>query len=82
MPVTPEEVRKQVAGCFEIPPAEARNSLRFREDLAADSIDMLALACGLETAFGTAISVHALQRFRSVHDVVDYFSASRGGIWQ
>ncbi|MBI1735328.1 MAG: acyl carrier protein [Candidatus Rokubacteria bacterium] len=51
------------------PRAALRPDSRLREDLGADSLDLIVLACELEERFGIAVPDSALERTRTVADV-------------
>lgn len=52
---------------------------RFREDLEADSLDLVELIMGFEDKFGTEISDEDAQKITTVGEAVAYIEAHRGG---
>ena len=51
---------------------------RFREDLEADSLDLVELIMGFEDKFGTEISDEAAQKITTVGEAVAYIDAHSG----
>lgn len=60
---------------FELKPDQITNSLNFKEDLNADSIDIVEFVLELEDTFGAEISDEAAENLITVGDAVDYISA-------
>jgi acyl carrier protein len=52
---------------------------RFREDLEADSLDLVELIMAFEDKFGAEISDEAAQKITTVGEAVEYIDAHRGG---
>lgn len=59
-----------VAGRFRTTPAALGPDTRLREDLGADSLDLVVLACELEDRFGVEIPDTALDGARTIGDVL------------
>ena len=51
---------------------------RFREDLEADSLDLVELIMAFEDKFGIEISDEEAEKMVTVKDVLDYISAKKG----
>lgn len=67
--ITTSEALTVLAGRFRTTPAALGPDARLREDLGADSLDLIVLACELEERFGFAVPDSALDRTRTVADV-------------
>jgi acyl carrier protein len=50
---------------------------RFREDLEADSLDLVELIMAFEDKFGAEISDEEAQKIKTVGDVIDYIDAHK-----
>jgi len=68
------EVIRLVAEVTHCPLAEVTPSSRFIEDLEANSLDVVELACLAEEYFGKKIPDSALPQFRTVSDVINYLA--------
>ena len=66
----PQDIRHLVAGFFEVPGAELKSDTGLREDLGADSLDMLALAITLEDCLSIDIPNRCIMELKTVGDVV------------
>ena len=76
MPTSIEsEVLHLVAEVTRRPVAEVKPESRFIEDLEANSLDVVELACLAEEHFGKRIPDSALPDFRTVRDVINYLAA-------
>ena len=47
----------------------------FKDDLGADSLDLVELVMGLEDAFDASIPTEDLEKLSTVQDVMDYLKA-------
>lgn len=63
-------VRRLVAEHLAVSPAELVSEVSLRDDLAADSLDLVELAVGLEAAFAIAVPESILDRVRTYGDLV------------
>lgn len=70
-----ELIRNHLAEELELDPAEIGESTRFREDLAIDSLDLLALAQELEDRLGVKVPEDQAAELRTVGDVADFVVA-------
>ncbi len=66
------KVKKAVFDQFGV---HATRSMRFKEDLKADSLDTVELTFALEDAFGIEIPDKDCARLHTVGSVIDYLSA-------
>ena len=58
--------------------AKINPDARFREDLEADSLDLVELIMAFEDKFGTEISDEDAQKITTVGEAVTYIDAHRG----
>ena len=58
--------------------AQVTPEARFREDLGADSLDLVELVMEFEERFGGEISDETAQQIKTVGDVVKYIEAQGG----
>jgi acyl carrier protein len=63
-------VRRLVAARLAVDPEELTADTSLTEDLAADSLDLLELACDLEDALGLSITETAMGRLRTYRELV------------
>ena len=67
-----ERVKKIVVDLLGVEPDKVTQEARFREDLEADSLDLVELIMEFEEQFGGTISDEDAQQIRTVGQVVDY----------
>ncbi len=67
-----ERVKKILIDQLNVDAAEVTPQARFREDLQADSLDLVELIMNLEDEFGGEISDEEAQRITSVGDAVAF----------
>ena len=67
-----ERVKKIVVDLLGVEPDKVTREARFREDLEADSLDLVELIMEFEEQFGGTISDDAAQQIRTVGQAVDY----------
>jgi acyl carrier protein len=68
-------VRSHLSSELEIEPARVDETTRFKEDLDADSLDLVTLVMELEDTFGVRIPDEEAARIVSVGQAVDYIFA-------
>jgi acyl carrier protein len=73
-----ELIRNHLANELELDPAEIAETTRFREDLAIDSLDLLALAQELEDRLGVKVPEDQAADLKTVGDVADFVIAQAG----
>ncbi len=72
-----EEVKAIIVDLLGVPAEEVTREARFREDLQADSLDLVELIMAFEEKFGAQISDEDAQKITTVGHVVDYVEAHR-----
>ena len=68
-------VRSHLSSELEIEPASVDETTRFKEDLDADSLDLVTLVMELEDTYGVRIPDEEAARIVSVGQAVDYILA-------
>jgi len=68
-------VKTIIADLLGVDPEKITPEARFREELEADSLDLVELIMAFEDKFGAEISDEAAQKILSVGDVVEYIAA-------
>jgi acyl carrier protein len=69
---TQEELKKVVVDLLGVDEAKVTPEARFREDLEADSLDLVELIMAFEDKFGTEISDEDAQKITTVGEAVKY----------
>ena len=69
---TCEKIRDVIVDLLEVEPEKVTRDARFREDLEADSLDLVELIMEFEEQFGSTISDEEAQQLTTVGQVVDY----------
>jgi acyl carrier protein len=67
-----EQVKKIVVDLLGVEPEKVTREARFREDLEADSLDLVELIMEFEERFGETVSDEDAQQLMTVGQVVDY----------
>jgi acyl carrier protein len=67
-----ELVRSHLASELEVEPERIEDSTRFKEDLDADSLDLVTLVMELEDSYGVRIPDEDAARIATVGQAVDY----------
>jgi acyl carrier protein len=67
-----EKIRDVIVDLLEVEPERVTRDARFREDLEADSLDLVELIMEFEEQFGSTISDEEAQQLTTVGQVVDY----------
>lgn len=68
------KIAEILADRFELKTEQITNTLNFKEDLNADSIDIVEFVLELEDTFGAEIADEAAENLVTVGDAVDYIS--------
>lgn len=75
MASTEERVRDIIVELLGVDPTRVTREARFREDLEADSLDLVELIMEFEQEFGGEISDEEAQKIETVGQAVDYLEA-------
>ncbi len=75
MASTEERVREIIVELLGVDASKVTRDARFREDLEADSLDLVELIMEFEQRFGSDISDEDAQKLETVGDVVDYIDS-------
>jgi acyl carrier protein len=67
-----ERVVKIIVDLLSVEPEKVTMDARFREDLGADSLDLVELVIAFEEEFGGTISDEEAQQIKTVGDAVRY----------
>ena len=70
-----ERIRAHLAAELEIEPARIADDTRFKEDLEADSFDLLELTVELEDTYGIRIPDEEAARILTVGQAADFVAA-------
>ena len=70
-----ELIRAHLADELELDPARITEATHFREDLAADSLDLYTLVQELEDSYGVKMSDEEAARIHTVREAVDFVVA-------
>lgn len=79
MAATFEDIKKVIVDLLGVEPEKITREARFREDLGADSLDLVEMIMEFEERFGQTISDEEAQQLRTVGDVVDYVGQHKAG---
>lgn len=72
-----EKVKQIIAGKMSISEDDITVDTKLKEDLQADSLDMVELVMAAEDEFGVEIDEDAVREFSTVGDVVKYIEANK-----
>ncbi len=72
-----DEVQKILAKQLRIDPSKVQLSSRIKEDLGADSLNILQLLMKIEDDYGIVIPDEKLAAFETVQDVITYLDAQK-----
>ncbi len=78
MASTEERVRDIIVELLGVDPSKVTRDARFREDLEADSLDLVELIMEFEQEFGGEISDEEAQKIETVGQAVDYLQGRMG----
>ena len=70
-----ERIREHLAAELEVDPARIQENTRFKEDLEADSLDLVELVMELEDSYGIRIPDEEAVKILTVGQAADYVSA-------
>jgi acyl carrier protein len=76
MSATFDELKKVVVELLGVDEAKVTPEARFREELEADSLDLVELIMAFEDKFGAEISDEDAQKIATVGDAVAYIEAN------
>jgi acyl carrier protein len=76
---TEERVRDIIVELLGSDPAKVNPEARFREDLEADSLDLVELIMKIEEEFGGEISDEEAQKITTVGEAIHYIDTRMGG---
>lgn len=74
-----EEVKKIVMDKLNVAEDQIGSEARFREDLKADSLDLVELIMAFEEAFGGEIKDEDAQKITTVGEAVSYLERAQAG---
>jgi acyl carrier protein len=74
-----EDIKKVIVDLLGVEPEKVTREARFREDLGADSLDLVEMIMEFEERFGQTISDEDAQQLRTVGNVVDYVEQHKAG---
>ncbi len=72
---TEERVRKIIVDLLGVDASKVTRDARFREDLEADSLDLVELIMEFEQEFGGEISDDEAQKIETVGQVIEYIDS-------
>jgi acyl carrier protein len=70
-----ERIKAIIVELLGVDPAKVTSEARFREDLEADSLDLVELIMEFEDKFGSEISDEDAQKITTVGQAVEYIEA-------
>lgn len=70
-----DQVKEIIVDKLGVEPAKVTSEARFREDLEADSLDLVELIMEFEEKFGGEISDEEAQKITTVGDAVSYLES-------
>jgi acyl carrier protein len=76
---TEERVKKIIVNLLGVKPEDVLREKKFREDLEADSLDLVELIMAFEEEFGGEISDEDAQKITTVGEAVEYVETKMTG---
>ncbi len=73
-----DRIRDIIVELLGVEPDKVTREARFREDLEADSLDLVELIMEFEQEFNSEISDEEAQKIKTVGDAIDYLEAHMG----
>jgi acyl carrier protein len=73
-----DRIRDIIVELLGVEPDKVTREARFREDLEADSLDLVELIMEFEQEFNSEISDEEAQKIKTVGDAIDYLDAHAG----
>ncbi|MBN1122514.1 MAG: acyl carrier protein [Anaerolineae bacterium] len=73
-----DRIRDIIVELLGVEPDKVTRDARFREDLEADSLDLVELIMEFEQEFNSEISDEEAQKIKTVGDAIDYLEAHMG----
>jgi acyl carrier protein len=70
-----DRIRDIIVELLGVEPDKVTREARFREDLEADSLDLVELIMEFEQEFNSEISDEEAQKIKTVGDAIDYLEA-------
>lgn len=70
-----EKIKNIIVEELGVDASEVTAEASFKDDLGADSLDLVELVMGLEDAFDASIPTENLEKLSTVQDVMDYLKA-------
>lgn len=70
-----EKIKNIIVEELGVDASEVTAEASFKDDLGADSLDLVELVMGLEDAFDASIPTEDLEKLSTVQDVMDYLKA-------
>jgi acyl carrier protein len=73
-----DRIRDIIVELLGVEPDKVTREARFREDLEADSLDLVELIMEFEQEFNSEISDEEAQKIKTVGDAIDYLEGHMG----
>lgn len=70
-----EKIRDRLVDQLGIDEDEITLDAQFKEDLGADSLDLMEMVMGLEDEYGIEIPVEELEQIETIGDLVEYLAS-------